>query len=87
MPNTAPMIVTASRSPLQISVAETEWARIPLSTPRPTSHGPTIIGSCQSTPTTAAVVTTSRWLRSTHRRNRAGERRSGSASGVSPGSV
>ena len=62
-------------------------ARIPSSTARPTSQGPTVIGSCHSTPTTVALATTSR-CRPQHPqqepRRRAQVRR---AVGVSPGSV
>ena len=87
MPKTPPMMITRSSRPLHCSVAGTECAMSPWSTALPTIHGPIVSGSCQSTPTSAAVATTPCWLRITDQRNRPGERRSGPASGVSPGSV
>jgi hypothetical protein len=87
MPNVAPTIVTRSSSPAQNSVPLVECALIPWSTALPNSSGPTVSGSCQSTPTAVERAITRHWNLRNHRRNAAGVRVSGAGSGFSPAAL
>jgi len=87
MPKTAPIRVTSRSSPAYFRVPLMEPGTMPSSTALPNSSGPTIAGSCHSTPIAVVSRITCHWSFRIHRRNAAGLRVSGAGPGFRPAAL
>ena len=81
------MIVTSSSRPAHFRVSSTDPGPIPSSIALPKIQGPSVSGSCHSTPTAVVSRISRHCILRNHRSNAAGVRVSGAGPGFSPAAL